>query len=146
MTTKIDAMIAPRALTALEIASVIAPDAVIYATAHRAFIHTTILSDGDGDLGQDGATRYTAETALTAIGDRAIESISEWLSDMDGDGEPRFYRKGAVAEAVRLMLGNVAAAGMKCENDREFGAFLADLTDRTDRALDCLTGEASDPK
>lgn len=146
MTTKLDALIAPRALTALEIASVIAPDAVIYATAHRAFIHTTILSDGDEDLGQDGATRFTAERAMTAIEDRACESVSEWLADMDGDGEPRFYRKGSVAEAIRTMLSNGAAAGMKCENDREFGAFLADLTDRTDRALDCLIGASSDPK
>lgn len=146
MTTKLDALIAPRALTALEIASVIAPDAVIYATAHRAFIHTTVLSDGDDDLGQDGATRYTAETALTAISDRACESVSEWLADMDGDGEPRFYRKGSVAPAVREMLSNAAAEGMKCDTEAEFVKFLAALSDRTDRSLDCLVGQSSDPK
>lgn len=143
--TDIDALIAPRALTALEIASVIAPDAVIYMTAHRAFIHATVLQDAEGDLGGEGAIRFTAEQALSGITNRAIESLSEWLSDMERE-EPRFYRKGSVAGAVGIMLGRAAAEGMKVESEADFISLLADVNDRTDKALEMMVGQSSDPK
>lgn len=104
MTNKIDAMLAPRALTAREVAEVSVNHLIIYGVAHRAFINASVIQDG-GDIEQ--ATIYAAESALAGIVDDAVRNLSEWLADVENDGEPRFYRKASVKDAISALCGTV---------------------------------------
>lgn len=125
--SKIDAMIAPHALTSNEIVSVITPHIIAYAVAHRAYIMTGTLSDGSC---HDAATTHACEEALACVVDSALASLDEWLRDMERDGSPRFYRKVALRDAVQKICR--AAAAWACEYQlwAEVDAFLGLLTDR----------------
>ena len=111
--TKLDAMIAPRALTAREIAEVAAPQIAVYAIAHRAFTHAMLWT------ADDAATTSAAESALDDIVEDGVRSVGEWLSDMEGDGEPRFYRKASVKPALLAICR--AAANLMCQQSGDAG-------------------------
>lgn len=139
--SKIDAMIAPRALTATELVSVATPHLIAYAVAHRAFIHACVLQDG---LAPDTAVVHACESALVGIVGDAMDSVNEWLSDMEGDGQPRFYRKASVKDAVEKLAraaGNMAA---RQESPADLATFVELLNDRdrgTTETLIALAGE-----
>ncbi len=137
---KIDAMIAPRALTALELAQVLSPHLIVYGVAHRAFIHHQTLND---DTRLESAVVSASETALASIADDAMKSVNQWLADVDGDGEPRFYRKASVRTAVSALC--MAAADAFCRQSTEKAvADLADfITDRNEATLAMLIESAA---
>ena len=100
MLSKIDALIAPQPLTAMEIAQVAAPNLAVYGVAHRAFIHARVLQQETDDAATCGA----AEAALADIATGALQSVEEWLSDMESDETPRFYRKSALKIAMMQLV------------------------------------------
>lgn len=131
----LDSMIAPRALTALELASVAAPHILTYAVAHRAFTFASLWD-------ADGATTSTAEHALDDIADAGVASVGEWLADCETDGEPRFYRKASVKPALVEMCR--VAARIACgTGDGELAAFVTRLEERDPTLMEQLVFRAS---
>lgn len=138
--TNIDTMIAPQPLSATDLLSVITPQVTAYATAHRAFIFAGILSDGTAP---DCATVSACESALQSIIDDAITSLGEWLSDMEGDGEPRFYRKASLKPAVALICQEAGRMAARQETAADMATFIELLFDR-DRGLTMTLLQVSD--
>ena len=141
MTTKIDAMLAPRALTATELASVTTPHLIAYAVAHRAFIFAGVMSDG---ANHEVATVHACEGALQGVVSDAMESVNQWLADMEGDGQPRFYRKASVKDAVEKLCSAAASMAVRQESAADLNTLLELLTDRdrgTTETLIALAGE-----
>lgn len=95
--SKIDAMVAPRALTSSEIASVIAPQLIAYGLAHRAFTHAGIW---DAD---EYANVHAAESVLHSTIADAESSMKQWLTDMQTDGTPRFYQAAGLKRAIEAL-------------------------------------------
>lgn len=131
MTAKIDALLAPRALTAMELASVATPHLIAYAVAHRAFIHTGTIVDGEA---RDTATVHACESALDGIVKDAVASVGEWLSDMEAEGEPRFYRKASIKDAVERLARALADMAVRQENAASLNTLLELISDR-DRGM-----------
>lgn len=141
MTTKIDAMIAPTALTATELVSVATPHIIAYAVAHRAFIYAGVITDG---ANHEVATVHACEGALAGIVDDAMRSVNEWLSDMESDGTPRFYRKASLKDAVERLCRQAASMAVRQESAGDLNTLLELLTDRdrgTTETLIALAGE-----
>ena len=132
---RIDAMIAPRALTALELVSVIVPNLIVYGVAYRAFIHNQTLSDGT-EL--EAAVVSFSESALDGIRSDALGSVSDWLGDMEAESEPRFYRKGAVKDAVDALCNAAADQFIRADDDKAVHALAMRLTDRDRPVLQML--------
>lgn len=138
---KIDALIAPRALTAAELVSVTTPHLIAYAVAHRAFIFAGTLTDYSNC---EVATVHACEGALAGIVDDAMSSMNQWLSDMDADGQPRFYRKASVKEAVEKLARAAGQMAARQETTNDLTTFVELLTDRdrgTTETLIALAGE-----
>lgn len=142
MTNKIDALIAPRALTAMEMAQVLAPHLIVYGVAHRAFIHAETLQD---DTRLEVAVVHASEAALAGIAEDAMKSISDWLSDMDGDHEPRFYRKASLRPAVSALLAEAGQAFARCDQPSEVGVLADRITDREAPVLQMIIDAATAP-
>jgi hypothetical protein len=140
-TTKIDALIAPRALTAIDLTSVTIPHLIAYAVTHRAFIFAGVLQD---DANHEVATVHACEGALQGIVDDAMSSVNQWLADMESDGTPRFYRKASVKDAVERLCRQAAAFACRAETPAELNQLLTELTDREPgriHSLIALAGE-----
>lgn len=120
---KIDAMIAPRALTSEELASVIAPQMVVYGLAHRALIHARCLQDGEAD----GATRQAAESMLESVVGDARASMADWLGDMQAEGDPRFFQKAGLERAISDLLGEAAQAFCRHPDEGDTQRLVADI-------------------
>jgi hypothetical protein len=132
---RLDTMLAPRALTSREVAEVLSPHLIVYGIAHRAFIHAETLQD---DTRLEAAVVSASEEALAAIADAGLKSVGQWLSDMESDREPRFYRKGALADVVYALCREAAQAFCRREDEKQV-ALLADLiTDRDRVTLEML--------
>jgi hypothetical protein len=129
---KVDALIAPRALTAREIAEVTVPQMIAYCVAKRAFIHAEVLQDGGW---ADSATVSASESALALIIEDAVRSLGEWLGDMEAEREPRFYRKASLKDAVRLLFDAAAQAAMIQSDAAGLNVILSQLDDRDDTLL-----------
>lgn len=127
----IDSMIAPRPLTAIELVHVAAPHLITYGVTHRALIHAGILQD-DGE--HEGATRFSAEEALGAIVNATTSSVGEWLADMEGDKEPRFYRKASLHEAIGKLCEATARIFLAQSADEGVAVIISQIEDR-DSAL-----------
>lgn len=137
---KIDALIAPRALTATEIAQVTVNQMISYGVAHRAFIHAGVLQDG-ADV--EVATIHASETALESIVEDAVRSLGEWLADMDADGTPRFYRKASLKDAVRSLFRSAAQHLFLTQSeDAGVNVVVSQLTDRDDATLQKVIDKA----
>lgn len=138
---KLDAMIAPRALTTIDIASVITPHMIAYAVAHRAYIRAGTMSDGSN---HEVATVHACEGALQGVVDDAMRSLNEWLSDMEGDGQPRFYRKASLKDVVERLCRQAGHTATRQEAPGSLETYLELLTDRdrgTTETLIALAGE-----
>jgi hypothetical protein len=129
---KIDAMIAPRALTALELAQVLSPNLIVYGIAHRAFIHNGTLQD---DTRLEVAVVSFSESALQAIAADGLRSVSEWLADMEGDKEPRFYRKASLKDAVTALCEAAASLFVRLENPADVATLADKITERDPAVL-----------
>lgn len=139
--SKIDALIAPRALTATEMVSVLTPHLIAYAVAHRAFIFAGVLQD---DCNHEVATVHACEGALASIVSDGMTSLSDYLSDMEADGQPRFYRKASLKEAVEKLAraaGNMAA---RQEQASDLHTMLELLTDRDRGLTETLISQAGE--
>lgn len=132
---KIDTMLAPRALTALELAQVLSPQLIVYGVAHRAFIHHQTLQD---DTRLEAAVVSASESALASIIDDGLRSVNEWLSDMEGDGEPRFYRKASVKDAVTALCRASADSFCRQNNEADVASLADAITDRDEAVLTML--------
>lgn len=122
----LNATLAPRALTADELASVIAPQLITYGVAKRAFTHAS-LWDGSG---RDNGTTTAAEAALGTITGEALCSLDEWLGDMEQDGEPRFYRKQALKTAVQQLCDAAADYYLAQSDERGVDVITCRIEDR----------------
>lgn len=139
--SKLDAMIAPRALTVTELTSVITPHLIAYAVAHRAFGRAGTISDGSN---HEVATVHACESALAGIVDDAMTSLNEWLSDMEGDRRPRFYRKASLKDVVEKLCRQAGHTATRQELPGSLETYLELLTDRdrgTTETLIALAGE-----
>lgn len=134
----LDAMIAPRALLAREIAEVIATELIIYALGHRAFTHARIWFEDE----TEDATRTAAESALESIADRAKESVLDWLGDCSSDGEPRFYQKHGLEKAVRQLCSAAASIACSCASEGAVNVFVRALEDREPDTIAHVIGVA----
>jgi hypothetical protein len=133
---KLDAMIAPRALTSEELAQVVAPQLIVYGIAHRAFIHASVLQDGVP--GMDAAVVGASESALQGVIDDALTSMGDWLADMESDGTPRFYRKGAVKDAVTALCHSAAGCFVRQSNEVDVATLAEAISDRDHKVLQML--------
>lgn len=129
--TNIDTMIAPQPLSGTDLISVATPQITAYATAHRAFIYAGILSDGTSP---DSATVSACESALESIINDAVASVGDWLADMEGDGEPRFYRKASLKPALTLICQEAGRMAARQETAADMATLIELLFDR-DRGL-----------
>lgn len=136
---KIDSLIAPRALTATEIAQVTVNQMISYGVAKRAFIFAHVLQD-DADV--EVATVHASETALEAIVEDAVRSLGEWLADMEGDKEPRFYRKASLKDAVRSLFQSAAELFLAQSADAGVAVIVSQLTDRDEATLQAVIDKA----
>lgn len=135
--TKIDAMIAPRALLAEELASVVAPHLIAYGLANRAFTHANIWDAADD------ATIHAAEQVLADTVEAAERSMKEWLSDMQADGQPRFYQAAGLKKAIsNLHLS--AGRYFNGLSDEVVSAAVTLLTDRHQQSLNLIIERAED--
>lgn len=127
--TKLDAMIAPRALTIREVAEVLSPHLISYGVSHRAFTFADLWDSSDA-----GATS-AAETAMVAIEQDAHRSLDQWLGDVQNDGEPRFFQKVGLRHAVKELLG--AAGQYFAQQSAESGVkvLISQLEDRDEDVL-----------
>lgn len=137
--TNLDAMIAPRALTAREIAEVAVPHLIAYGCAHRGFIHAGTIADGPD---RDGSTVYACEEALASIVDNAVSSVGDWLTDCETDGQPRFYRKASVKVAMTALCAEVGRRFAALEDSQSVDRHVRLLEDRNGPTLDALVEAA----
>lgn len=138
--TKIDALIAPRALTARELAEVLVPHLTVYAVAHRAFIHGRTLQD---DTPLESAVVHVSESVLAHIAAEGLDSVNRWLADMDGDGQPRFYRKASLKEAVDTLCHGAATMAIRTD-EASFPTLLDLLADRDRGTIESLIAIAGE--
>ncbi|MEJ7831310.1 MAG: hypothetical protein WKF79_00205 [Nocardioides sp.] len=138
---KLDALIAPRALLAVEIASVCVPHLIAYAVTHRAFIHAGTVSDGPD---REGSTVYACEEALASIIDNAVSSMSVWLADMEGDGEPRFYRKASVRTAVSALCEAAGRMALTFEDGQSLDRLIRHLEHHNEPTMAALIESAGE--
>lgn len=131
----LDSMIAPRALTAREVAEVAAEQLSVYGIAHRAF---TLAG-----LWTNDAMTQAAETALAAIIEDAEKSVKDWLGDCQTDGEPRFYQAAGLKRVVAELCQ--AAGRLTCaQSDHPGVAVIASmLEDRDAKMLEALIADAA---
>jgi hypothetical protein len=129
-------MIAPRALTVREVAQVIAPQLIAYGLIHRA---ATFGNAWDAEP----AATSAIESALESVREDAGRSLGEWLADVDNDGEPRFFRKTALVDVIRLLCAS--AAQVFCRQSAEDGVkvILSQLEDRDETLLNKIIADAS---
>lgn len=104
----LDTILAPRALTSEELASVIVPQLIAYGLTSRAFTHGYVWDEEK----RDGATRCSAESVQTSIIEDANASIRDWLADMQTDGDPRFFNGAGLRKAIEQLCS--AASRMFC--------------------------------
>ena len=122
----IDAMLAPRALTSEEVASIIAHELIAYGLCHRAFTHAYIWDEQRCE----NDTRTAAESVLVDIGKSARESLDSWLLDMQVEGEPRFFNKSGLGKAVNSLLSAASSEFAKAESPAEVAALIDHIEHR----------------
>lgn len=140
--TKIDTIIAPRALTSTEVASVIVPELVAHALAHRAFTHGRLWLEDE----HEDATRHAAEHLLDLNRKAALESVLDWAGDMQSGGEPRFYQKHGLEKAVGELCFAAATIACACNSETELNLFTRNLEDRDPDTLAHVIGVAGGDK
>jgi hypothetical protein len=122
----LDSLIAPRALTSEELCSLIAPQLIAYGVANRAFTHAYLWDEER----RDGATRVAIESVLVGIGRDAESSVNDWLSDMQVDGEPRFFNKAGLKKAIDALFVGAAQLFCKAEDADSLEQLIAKIEDR----------------
>ena len=137
--SKLDALIAPRALTAREIAEVAVPHLIAYGVAHRGFIHAGVIADGPD---REGSTVYACESALIAIAGDAETSVRQWLGDCQTDGQPRFYQNKGLIAAVAGLCAEVGRRFAELEDSQSVDRHVRLLEDRDGSALDAIVEAA----
>lgn len=125
--TKLDAILAPRALTVREIAEVLVPNLIVFGVTKRAFTFAHVWD-------VDGATNSTACEALGDIETTARQSVEQWLGDVATDGEPRFYQKAGLKDAIAKLL-DASARLFATKPDSEVRTLIDFLDDRDEAVL-----------
>lgn len=136
----LDTMIAPRALSTEEIASVLSPHLAVYGALHRAVTHAGIWTQEASDPVCFGV----AEEALVDIVLAGTRSLHEWLEDMAADGEPRFYNKQGLKRAIDSLFAAAGFLANAVDNWIDFQSEFVDaLGDRLPVIMEALIAKAS---
>lgn len=131
---KLDSILAPRALTSAEVASVISPQLIVSGLAHRAFTHAYVWDEER----REGPTRFAAESVLTAVKEDANASLDQWLGDMTQDGEPRFFNKAGLTKSVEGLLGAAGRLFCMADDAKQLETLIANIEDREADTMDQL--------
>lgn len=131
---KLDNILAPRALTSAEVASVISPQLIVSGLAHRAFTHAYVWDEQR----REAPTRFAAESVLTAVEEDATASLNQWLGDMAADGDPRFFNKGGLKKSIDGLLNAAGRLFCMAEDAAQLETLIANLEGREPDTMDRL--------